>query len=271
MLRGILRERFRRVQREIGVPEGLIESVTPLPALDVKVEFAWPPWLPTPTLPFNIAWGKASGPQAGVWYLVTFSYVGSDPQVVAVAEVQPVTFLTRTVDKVSITKVGVHCLHCRSCDMGFFAVRVTNCPSCGSSNIEELTGSDRYEKTGWYLALWNAKRQLGDWTAAFNWMRDAIANLIAWIGYYLLGGNGAFVMAEVLSLQVDEVQSSLNATVDRLVDAVNARLSDLYQMWGIPGNLRIVPAQIRNVTSTSFEFLSLGNTTIHFMAIGKTG
>lgn len=271
MLRGIIRERIRGVKREAGIPEGIVESLTPVPALNVEVQFAWPPWgQPPTTLPFNMVWGTASGPQAGLWYRATYSNVGSFPEVVAVCEASDVSFIQRAVEKATITKVGVRCFHCRTDDFGFFALRWRTCPIDGSSNVEELTGSDRFEKTGWYLSLWNAKRQLGDW-GLFNWMRDAIATLMAWTGYYLLGGNGSFIMAEVLAAQVDEVQNAMNTTVDRFVDAVNARLNDLYRMWGIPTSLRIVPAQIRNVTGTSFEFLSLGNTVIHFMVIGKTG
>lgn len=258
MLRGMFREFIREKKRQLGIPEGLLEELTPVPARDLEVVCFLPEEerrsISIGLMPVNIVWGSAYGPVAGQWYRVTFPKpIGGNPHVVAVAEGKSGEITSRVVDKVIIRTY-----HCRACDMGFFTiVAARRCPSCGSYDIEEITGADRYERTGWYLALWNAKRHLGDW-GIFNWMRDAIATLIAWLGYYLFSGNGAFILADALSAQVD-----------RISEAITERLRDLYKMWGIPTNMAIAPVHVRNVTSTGFEFLSLGDMKIHFIAIGR--
>ena len=69
--------------------------------------------------------------------------------------------------------------------------------------------------------------------------------------------------------QVDEVQSSLQRQIGAVQDAVNLRLDDLYNMWGIPSGMIATPLHIRNPTNTGFEFQSFGSTTCTWIAIGE--
>jgi hypothetical protein len=335
--------------------------------------------------------GKAYGEEAGQWYRVTFSQAIPNPQVVAVAEARGGEISTKDVKRapsvgipsvsiakpsvsiakpsvsisaptvsisiptVSISKVEIRAWHCKACDFGWFSLTSqTSCLQCGSSNIEEITYGNKYEWTGWYLSLWNAKRQLGDWKwgmyigpywAGFdlNWIRDMVATAWAWFGYYFIGRSTVFILFDAMGSQVDKVregvqnaineaisnvkagvqsgintsianvrdstQSSFNTAIDNVVksvqdainkaldnsgtsvqtafnttidtinsripeqtdyirDRINERLNDLYAMWGLPEKVALTVAHIRNITSAGFEFLSLGETTIHWIAVG---
>jgi len=57
--------------------------------------------------------------------------------------------------------------------------------------------------------------------------------------------------------------------IDKVRDAVNLRLYDLYEMWGFPTNMVPTPLHIRNISDSGFEFQSYGNTTTFWFAIGK--
>jgi len=222
----------------------------------------------------SVVRGTAYGETAGRWYRVTYPkrVRGSTPVCVAEGRTGSITRRTIPLPTVSIPKVNIRTFHCRNCGYGYFGIRFRSCPKCGSSNIEELTGATRYEETGWYQALYNAKERLGDW-GIFNWMRDAIATVFAWFGYYFCGTNGAFVLADALSQQVDEVrnsvQSAFNTSISNITDAVNRRLNDLYKMWGIPENMAVTPVHIRNVSETGFEFQSFGKTKVYYVAVGE--
>lgn len=56
--------------------------------------------------------------------------------------------------------------------------------------------------------------------------------------------------------------------IDRVQTALNKRIQDLYQMWGLPQNLSMSTVMLRNITPAGFEFLSLGNMDVYFTAIG---
>jgi len=238
----------------------------------------------------SFAYGEAYGETAGQWYRVTYQKSIKDAVPVCVARGRSGAITTKVIERVSavaipsitIPKVGIRTWHCRHCGVGYFTLVYRSCPECGSSNIEELTAADRYEKAGWYRSLWNAKKRLGDW-GILNWARDSIANVFAWLGYYLLGGNGVFVLADALSSQVDKVQSAvqgafnkaigdvndrLKRQTDFVTDRINLRLNDLYAIWGLPENMAVTPVHTRNETDSGFDFQSYGKTTIHFIAIG---
>jgi len=63
--------------------------------------------------------------------------------------------------------------------------------------------------------------------------------------------------------------SFLQPQIDRVQDAVNLRLEDLYNTWGLPTNVVPTPLHVRNVTSSGFEFQSYGNTTVYWIAVGQ--
>jgi hypothetical protein len=297
VLRNILAKRLSGL-RKAGVETPIINEI-PVPAEIVKMDLL-EPYANRPeimglfmNLPV-IAYGTGYGETAGQWYRVTYLKPIAHAQPVCVAEGRTGTIKSRAISRapdvvlptITIPKVGVRTWHCRSCDTGYFSITsMSRCPRCGSYTTEELTGSDRYEKTGWYLALWNAKRTLGDW-GLLNWARDAIATVLAWFGYYLFSGNSAFILADAISTQTEQVQSSvqsafnafvsdlrskLKSQIDYVTDAVNLRLNDLYAMWGVPTNMALTPVHIRNCTDTGFEFQSYGKTTVHFIAVGGKG
>lgn len=360
------------IMREIAIPAREVEhrafhlNVESLGRIYTPQDFL--DWFKGQDLP-DLEWGKAYGEYAGQWYRVNFSKVLSNPQVVAVAEGRSGEIIYKDVKRapsadvpsvsiakpsvsiaspridisiptVSIEKVEVRAYHCKDCDFGWLSVKAqTSCLMCGSANIEEITYGNKYEWVGWYLSLWNAKKQLGDWRwgmyigpywAGFdlNWIRDFVATAWAWFGYYFLGRNSVFVLFDAMSAQVDKiresiqtainqaisntkigvqsgvdtaisnvrgstqdavnraldnvtssVQTAFNRTIDALNsklpeqtnylrDRINERLNDLYAMWGIPEGIVLTPVHIRNITSTGFEFLSLGKTTIHWIAVG---
>ena len=217
----------------------------------------------------------------------------------------PTPSVSVSVPTIEIPRVQVRCYHCRDCDFAWITIRVpSRCLMCESINIEELTGDTRFEDTGWHLAYWNNKRRLGDW-GWFNWLRDAIATAWTWFGYYFLGKNCVFVLLDVVYGQVDyitqqiqtafnilveninsetnrslrelardttsNVQEAFNSSVSDLIGAVNERLRDLYAIWGIPESVAPTVVNIRNVTSRGFEFLSLGKTTVYWLAVGEPG
>jgi len=264
-----------------------------VPARIVKQNFVEPTLLERvpgiPAIP-GFAYGEAYGENAGQWYRVTYSKSLKGAVPVCVARGRGGAIVRKAIDRVSaisipsitIPKVGIRTFHCRACGVGYFALRYRNCPECGSYDIEELTGTNRYEQAGWYRSLWNAKKRLGDWSV-LNWARDKIAEVLAWLGYYLLGGNGVFVLADALSSQVDQIQSvvqgafntaiggindALKRQIDFVTDRVNLRLNDLYAMWGLPENIAVTPVHTRNETDGGFDFQSYGKTTVHFIAIG---
>jgi len=336
----MLREAAARVitgLKQAGAKVPVISEIS-LPAEVVSVNGFYQPTLDSlgnignianifKTIP-QMAYGKANGANAGTWYSVKYPKAISGAVPVAIGYGRTGSIISRGIAKISdfsgipsipsitipnvvISKVTIITYHCRSCDRGFFSTMIEiNCPSCGSNNIEEITGTDRFEKCGWYLALWNAKKSLGDWTVtipalitfSLNWIRDLVAGCFAFFGYFMFNVRGAFVLAEALSTQVDLTQAAMQNAVnvpindlnaklgshvsdinglistinsrwrdqlDAIAGAVNLRLNDLYNMWGIPSNMVITPLHVRNVTSTGFEFQSFGNTTCSWIALGQ--
>lgn len=207
----------------------------------------------------SFAYGEAYGETAGLWYRVTYPKAINGAVPVCAARARTGTIIRKAIGKIpvatipppkkavvakvagvlkiaaakipafTIPRVGIRTFHCTACGFGYFALRYRSCPECGADRItpvrvEELTGADRYEETGWYRSLYNAKKRLGDW-GLLNWARDRLATIFSWLGYYFFGGNGAFVLADALSAQTDEVRKSVNAAISKQVDNINAALS----------------------------------------------
>jgi len=284
---------------EVAVPAKIIKQEFVEPYLDVRraeltgILGKFP----------SFAYGTAYGETAGQWYRVTYPKTMAGAVPVCVAEGRTGAIATKAIERVSdigirtitIPKVGIRTWHCKSCDFGWFSIiSMTKCPECSSYSTEELTVADRYEKVGWYRSLYNAKKRLGNWTWGFwvlgvwvgidiNWIRDIVATVFAWFGYYMCGGNGVFVMADALSSQVDNIRGSIESNINSVIrdindrikrqidfvtDRVNLRLNDLYAMWGIPSNMAVTPVHTRNCTDNGFDFQSYGKTTVHYIAIG---
>jgi len=202
-----------------------------------------------------------------------------------------------------IARAHLYWWHCNTCLYSWLALERqawSTCPECGSRNIynEPVTR----EGSEWMLRnlyWWAARKGLGDW-GAFNWARDLVIAAFEWLGAAM--GRIIYVMIDALTPQIDYVRDRVNEVVrdtynnlmdqidyvrdranevlsenfdklmdqiDAVEDRINKRLVDLYEMWGIPKNIALTPLHVRNVTSHGFEFLSLGNTTAYWFAVGK--
>ncbi|MDH5390278.1 MAG: cold-shock protein [Candidatus Bathyarchaeota archaeon] len=304
MLRRILAERLARAEKYVPVEAPILREI-PVPATMIEhqafsalelvegTEGVLSAKLQDSLLRIpSLEWGRNYGETAGQWYSVTFKKTLASPEVVAVGESRAGEILFKeilraskiAVPTITIPKVGIRTWHCTKCDFGWFSLAYQpSCPQCKSGPPSEIGGAGRYETCGWYLALWNAKKRLGDW-GLLNWARDTIATVFAWFGYVFCGTSGVFVLLDTMSAQVDKIQDSIqtainsaisdiNRRIGEQIDAVrnrvNERLQDLYDIWGLPRNLAITPIHVRNVTPTGFSFLSLGKTTIHWVAIGR--
>jgi hypothetical protein len=62
--------------------------------------------------------------------------------------------------------------------------------------------------------------------------------------------------------------SFIQKQIDRAQTALNKRITDLFQMWGLPHEIALASVMLKNINSTGFEFLSLGNMDVYFTAIG---
>lgn len=68
---------------------------------------------------------------------------------------------------------------------------------------------------------------------------------------------------------IGDTNAKINSQLSKIQDRVNNRIKDLYDMWGIPYDTAITPVHIRNVTSAGFEWLSLGDMKIYWVAVGR--
>ncbi len=297
------------ILKEIPVPATVVEHQA-FSAVELVGEGALPELRDRLLRIPSLEWGRSYGDVAGQWYRVTFERALKNPEVVAagearggaisfkdIARVPGISLPTITIPTVTIPKVGIRTWRCTSCDFGWFSITYEpRCPWCKSGPPSEIGGVARFQTCGWYLARWNAKRRLGDW-GVLNWARDIVANVFAWFGYFFCGTSGVFVLLDTISAQVDKirdsvqsainrvrdsVQSAINTTIsgvnrrireqtDYVRDRVNARLQDLYDMWGLSRNLIITPIHVKDVTPAGFSFLSLGKTTVHWVAVGRAG
>jgi len=261
----MLRERIRLFKRAVGIKEGPIERLTPVRSATITIgeirELA----------KLKIAKGVAYGETPGVWYRVRFPSTIKDPQVIAVAEAR-----SGELPRITIKKVP-----------DIEAKTISKIADIKAKTIRRIsTTREDIEKA--------IRNSLGDWTVAFNWIRDAIA--------YGLSFIFKWVFDVIVGAQIDRVQDAMNDVIsdfndkvnkqtDKIVDAVNSVISDfnkkvndqidivtdrindalasLYDVWGIPYDVAITPVHIRNVKSDGFEFLSLGKTKIHWIAIGE--
>lgn len=73
-----------------------------------------------------------------------------------------------------------------------------------------------------------------------------------------------------LSSLVDNINITNSSQVDKIISRVNAVLADLYDSWGLPSGIIATPVHVRNVSKTGFEWQSYGETTVYWIAIGKT-
>jgi len=183
-------------------PRGLAEEIRRVESIQGFLEI----FLRLP----SFCWGKASGPEAGRWYTVTFPEPLDSPSVVCVGEVRAGDIITRPLGRVTKTL---------------------------TEYIDEIYANLPPEWEYIPSPIW------GNWR---NFFAQA-------------GGRLLYFFQEVL----------FKRQADRVEERVNQVLRDFYQMTGIPEGMLITPLHTRFVTKTGFEFLSLGNTTAWWIAIGK--
>jgi len=73
-----------------------------------------------------------------------------------------------------------------------------------------------------------------------------------------------------LSTLVGNINAANSSQVDKVIARVNSVLMDLYDSWGLPSGIIATPVHVRNVSTTGFDWQSYGETTIYWIAIGKT-
>ena len=220
------------------------------------------------------AYGKAYGKTAGLWYRVPFPKTIMNPSVVAVCEARAGAITRKRIDYMDIPKVR---------DVVTREIARVRRDDFNSDYYCTLVAQGARDRVNKLSPPW-----------PLNLVWDFIVGGIVYYGFYA----GWYASGWILNVlwdsfvqpQIDRVRDSINSVIgdvnikvneqltairdatrvqlDRIIERVNLRLDDLYAMWGIPKTIAITPAQIRKVTSTGFEFLSLGTTTIYYIAVG---
>lgn len=270
-LRDRIADRVSNLKRRTGISTPVVDEV-PLKAkslsqdvyaqLDRSGNIGFPRVFPA------VVRGKAYGEVAGRWYQVSFTRPIREPSVVAVAE-------GRKGDMPETGQVPL----------------IPALPKVLKDKIPDLT----IEK--WTLSLYSAedfvegyKQYFGDW-GVFNWMRDAIAYVmghgIYWVWYNFFVPRGVKTMNVILGKVQDRINDRLTkirnifndklAKIDDRFESVRGNINTvirnlfphLYEAWGQRQDMVLTVAQIRNVTNRGFEFLSMGETTVHYIAMGS--
>lgn len=291
-LRRRIAERISRLKQRTAVETPILEEL-PLTAKSLgKFELPFPEV--RGILPV-LARGEAYGETAGRWYRVSFPHPIVEPKVVAVAEGRKGRLpAIRRLPSIP--------------DLEDLAT-IPELPPILKERIPDLTiprWSIHIPTADDFVDL--VKDFFGDW-GLFNWMRDAIAWAIGnweyWIWDKMFRPRGLEKMNEILvKLQnrindrLTRIRNTLNTKLGEIDDRVetirsriNRRLGDvddrfetvrtktndalkvvfprLYEAWGQRTDMAVTIANIRNVTSNGFEFLSMGETTIHWVAVGR--
>lgn len=186
--------------------------------------------------------GKAVGDEAGRWYRVVYSRPIEDAIPVVVGEARGGEITKRLIEKVG--------------DVGFKEIEYHN--KTLTEYIDEIFAAlpDWLEPIA--APLW------GNWRNAFAQAGGRILYIIQ----QLVLNPRTDSIRDQLNLNIKEFNDKISAQMDIITDAVNARLNDLYNMWGVPSNSALTPLHLRNVDDTGFEFQSYGNTTAYFIVLG---
>ena len=204
------------------------------------------------------AHGKAYGETAGFWYRVTFPKTILSPNVVAVAEGRRGEIPTVKAPTISIPRVDLPTLK----DITIPDIVIGRLP----------TALGRFE-CGWMPPLPGITDGLNDLMvrleealARINEIIDKTSDAVA-----KTRENIRDVYDSLTDFR-SKVQASLNKYRDNIETSVNSGLARilpaLYKAWGIPSNMAVTSINVRNVTSTGFEFQSLGKCTVHWICLG---
>lgn len=123
-----------------------------------------------------------------------------------------------------------------------------------------------------------ATQSFGDWYP-FNWMRDAIVNMIGAVGW-ALGGIFGFMYNEVIYPKLAASQERINAAFQNSISyinntrtlvrgTINSYVDKLAEMWKLPSGAVPVVVEIRNETKYGFQWKpQASGQKIHFLAYG---
>jgi len=257
----LFRQRIRRIKRELEIPEGVIERLTPITAETLKIR---------EILRLRIISGVAYGEEAGVWYRIRFPFRLGDPEVVAVSEIGTTTIPVRPIEKVPDITIPT----------------VKRPPEIELKEIERIVITREEIEA-------EIREQLGDW-GIWNWIRDWLAWASSYAAHFIWKVFSGIAIDKIrdainetirdfnirVNQQTDFIYRDLNDTIRRINNKINSQidvvtgrvnlvLTDLYRIWGLPTNLRMTTVHIRDVTETGFSFLSLGRHRVHWIAVGE--
>ena len=202
------------------------------------------------------AHGKAYGETPGFWYRVTFPKTILSPNVVAVAEGRSGAIPAVTAPRITIPTVDLPTLK----DITIPDIVIPRVP----------TSLGRFQ-CGWAIA---------SLTDGLNDLMGVLEGVLVRVNEIIDKTSDAVAktrenIRDVYDSLTDfrsKVQASLNKYRDNIESSVNSGLGRilpaLYIAWGIPSNMAVTSVNIRNVTSTGFEFQSMGKTTIHWICLG---
>ncbi len=236
------------------------------------------PGIPLPSLPTAlnipvIARGSASGSIRGQWYHVTFSEVLNNPSVACVAQGRTGTAPKPSIPSIKIIAANLAYLPTiNASSISIHGIRQGNVPSalgrfdCGWA-ISGLTDGLNSLMGTLEGVLERINELLADVTANFNDVVNSIKSVDAKVDDLKNKINTTF------KANVDNTNTAFTQQGVNIRDSVNSGLTDvitgLYNAWGLASNYAITPISVRNVSSVGFEFQSLGNTKIYYIAIGS--
>lgn len=218
-----------------------------------------PPLPPPPIVKIPaIIKGILHGAEAGRWYRYAFPRPLKNAVVTANPSTRVADWKERLIERIpGIAKVGI--------------VRVMRADFNSSTycNLVASGARDRCKQIGppWPLDI------------IWDWFCDTLVYSLFYAGWLAAGWILNVLWDSFIQPQIDRVKDSIDGVVnnvasglktqiDHVTEAMNHRLGDLYTMWGLPYTLNLSTVMLRNVNSTGFEWLSLGNMDIWFQAIG---
>lgn len=277
--------RVRSRKRELGIPEGILEKYTPIMAITRERFLIRPKEV-------KIDSGVSEGLEAGVWYKVLFSESILGARVVAVGEAKRGEIIFRTIDKVTdilpktlakVTDIASKTIsrverddfnspyYCdlvaagardrvHELDLG---VLLNPVKAIIADTLIYYSFYAGWLTMGWILnVLWDSFLQ-----PQIDKVRDSINSVVADTNKKV--NDQIDRVTDGVNAVITDLNSKINSQIDEVTDRVNLILGDLYAMWGLPFELAMAPVHIRNVTDNGFEWLSLGEQTIHWIAVGK--
>ena len=289
-------ENIRGLKRQIGLAEGIVEEMFPISARSKITTIRQITVL-------KVMYGTAYGEKAGVWYKVTFPEPLNEPVVVAVAEARSTTRRYRQVPKPpevpppqilklpDVSKISI------SYPPNITFKRIERV----SLTREEIENRIKNTLGDWGWLNWARDAIAYGMSFVLKFVYDIIVGaqldkVEESVNAVVSDANAKInehtkkiidsINARIQSINskinnqtnyiingindlVRKLNNNWNTQITYITTAINGIISDICAMWGIPEGVAITPVHVRNITTTGFEFLSLGKTKIYWIAIGK--